>query len=356
MKLLFHVLMLVSLGTAAQTNIYDYKLSEVRPGVYVSVRDEPLRQTVEGNFVLIINDTDVVVVDAGGSPKAARNAISDLKKITSKPVTYLVNSHFHGDHTFGNQEYKKQFPGLEILSTRETRDVMLAREKSFKFYLLNADYFEGRRKYADSVIKELSGADPVHNKKIIENYVRYRDFDLFQLRELYGEVKITPPTLAFEKEMTLYRGKRRIEIFHPGAGDTPGDAWVFLPAEKILITGDAVVHPVPYGFSKSPVEWVNSLEKVTALDFEILVPGHGEVQYGKAYLLQLIELLKACIEQVRQLVAENNSREEVRKMLDISVHEAKFTRNDPFHAYYFKEYFKDPIIETLISHFFDVKK
>jgi glyoxylase-like metal-dependent hydrolase (beta-lactamase superfamily II) len=333
----------------SQTKFYEYTLKEVKQGIFVTVRQEPLRQVVEGNFVIIVNDSDVVVVDAAGSPRAARIAIKDIKKITKKPVSHLINTHFHGDHTFGNQEYLKQFRGLEIVSSKPTAEVMFKRAQSFSVFLLKDSFFNKRRADMDTIINKLSMEDAVLNKKVIENHKRYRDFDLFTLRDVYREVKITPPTLTFDREFTLHRGQREIRILFLGAGDTPGDTWVFLPAEKVLITGDAVVHPVPYGFTQPPRDWLKTLEKAAALDFDILIPGHGDVQYSKNYLLQLTELLKTIIQQVDDLSKQNLSKDAIKSRIDISQIESKFTNNDPFLAYYFNEYFKAPLIETLLK-------
>ncbi|MEK7856557.1 MAG: MBL fold metallo-hydrolase [Acidobacteriota bacterium] len=77
---------------------------------------------VEGNVVIIINERDLVVVDASGAPLSARNVITEIRKLTKKPVSYLINTHGHGDHTIGNQEYRKAFPNIETVGHEKTAE------------------------------------------------------------------------------------------------------------------------------------------------------------------------------------------------------------------------------------------
>ncbi len=104
------------------SNLYDFVIRKVKENIYVASRPEPLRYFVEGNVTIIINEQDVVVVDAGGSPLSARHIIREIKKLTPKPVSYVINTHDHVDHTLGNQEFVKAFPGVEIISHAKTRE------------------------------------------------------------------------------------------------------------------------------------------------------------------------------------------------------------------------------------------
>ena len=96
---------------AFATDIFDVRVQKVADGVYVASRAEPLRPYVEGNVTLIINEHDVVVVDAGGSPRIARNIIAELRKLTKNRVSTLVYTHIHRDHRFGTQEWVKAVSG-----------------------------------------------------------------------------------------------------------------------------------------------------------------------------------------------------------------------------------------------------
>src|SRR5262245_49232273 len=104
------------------SNLYEVAIRKVKQDIYVAYRLEPLRYFVEGNVTIIINEADVVVVDAGGSPLAARHIIREIKKLTPKPVRYLINTHDHVDHTLGNQEFLRTYSGVEIISHAKTRE------------------------------------------------------------------------------------------------------------------------------------------------------------------------------------------------------------------------------------------
>ena len=100
--------------------IYDLELVPVKPQIYLIRRPDPLRQPVECNVTVIVNEHDVVVVDGGGSPLAATNAIKLIRSVTDKPVSTLITTHWHGDHNFGNQVYRATFPALRIISHENT--------------------------------------------------------------------------------------------------------------------------------------------------------------------------------------------------------------------------------------------
>lgn len=344
-----------SLSAKAQTQTeyppyYDYWLKQIIPGIFVSVREEPLRHFVEGNFTLIVNADHVIVVDAGGTPTAARKIIQDIRVKIGKPVRYLINTHFHGDHTFGNQEFVKNYPGIAIVGSAPTKEVMDGRVKTFVPYTKNEALVNARRERNDSLINVLLEQKPPPIS-VIDNLIRHRD-DLRKIVSMYNEVVITPPTIVVEKEMTLGDSTRRpVKVLYLGPGDTPGDTWVFLPKEKILIAGDAVVHPVPYGFTKDPSGWIATLKKAAQLDFEIMIPGHGDVQHGKQYINRLITLLETIAAQVKAGAEKGNTLEQVRKDLDIAELEKAYTGDDELKTYYFNDYFKLPLVRTLYDIF-----
>jgi glyoxylase-like metal-dependent hydrolase (beta-lactamase superfamily II) len=88
--------------------------------IYLIRRPDALRQPVEGNVTFIVNEQDVVVVDGGGSPLAATNAIRLIRSVTDKPVSTLITTHWHGDHNLGNQVYRATFPMIRIISHENT--------------------------------------------------------------------------------------------------------------------------------------------------------------------------------------------------------------------------------------------
>jgi glyoxylase-like metal-dependent hydrolase (beta-lactamase superfamily II) len=159
---------------------------------------------------------------------------------------------------------------------------------------------------------------------------RYYEEDLPRLIDEYRHIRNLGPTMTVASQLTLHRGSRTIEIRFLGRGDTDHDLIVYLPKEKIVATGDMVVHPFPYGFSQQPREWLATLRKLAQLDIEILVPGHGDVQRGKSYLNRVIAL-------VETVQAGENA--------DLSAFEREMAGDDPIRRHYFHEYFAKPAIE-----------
>src|SRR5688500_3352045 len=104
----------------ADAQLAPYRVRELAPGVHAVVREMVPRGISDSNVLIIINDTDVVVVDANIFPASAREMIAEVRKLTTKPVRYLVNTHWHSDHHYGNHAWQLAFPGVEIVQHDNT--------------------------------------------------------------------------------------------------------------------------------------------------------------------------------------------------------------------------------------------
>jgi glyoxylase-like metal-dependent hydrolase (beta-lactamase superfamily II) len=330
----------VAYGRSDQSDLYAVKIRKVKDNVYVAYRPNPLRYFVEGNVTIIINEHDVVVVDAGGAPQAARNAIAEIKKLTRHPVRYLVNTHDHVDHTLGIQEYVKAFPGVEIISHPMTRASLDTGGRSYVADRIKD--FETRKERSEELFKRLREEGKPVNDEIVAYWEQYANHDIYTRTAEYRKAVITLPTATFEGKLVLYRGPRTIELLFLGHGDTPGDVVVYLPQDKIVCTGDMVTEPIPYGFSVKPLEWCVTLGKLSELDFDTLVPGHGEVQRGKAYLQRVMSLLQSVQDQVKGAVAAGLDLEGTRKKVDLSKFMDEFAQDDPVRQYRFQGWFVKP--------------
>src|SRR6185503_20486291 len=110
-RVLLLLFLLMCLPTITLAVTPNFKIVKVGNGVYAAIRTEPPGLTVNANIVFIVNDDDVVVVDTTLTPGTARETIAALKRITNKPVRYVINTHWHDDHIMGNQAYREAFPG-----------------------------------------------------------------------------------------------------------------------------------------------------------------------------------------------------------------------------------------------------
>jgi glyoxylase-like metal-dependent hydrolase (beta-lactamase superfamily II) len=333
-------------GEPETSDLYAIKIKKIKEGIYLAYRPEPLRPFAEGNVTIIINEKDVVVVDAGGAPQAAENVIAEIRKLTPNPVRYVINTHVHRDHRFGNQEYLKAFPGAEIVAHPEIREIILATNPKWMIDLLNR--IEAPQREVEEDIRRLREEGKPGNDKVVAHLERFLHQDIQAMRREYRKVVNTPPTVTFEQKMALHRGPRTIEVLFLGPGDTPNDLVVYLPQDKVVCSGDMVVHPFPYGFSEQPLEWLTTLGKLDALDFDTLIPGHGEAQ-GKTYLRTVMSLLQSVQDQVRAGIAAGLDLEGVRGRVDLSGFERDLAGDDPVYRYYFREYFADPHVERVFQ-------
>lgn len=333
---------------------FKFEFKKISEGIYVAYRPDPLKIMVECNSTIIINESDVVVFDATGTPKGARQIVDKIKELTDNPVRYLINSHGHGDHTFGNQVFVEAFPGCEIIAHEETRDYMSAprgskgpnRKIAYVYEYQTEEGMKKKREYIEGEIKRVKDIGKPGYEKVLEILNEYYEKDLELRRKQYMQVNVTPPTLIFENGMSLFRGRRELQILYLGKGDTPGDVWLYLPNEKILCSPDAVVNPIPFGFSRHQLEWPETLKKALQIDFDILVPGHGEIQYDKIYLTQVIELLDSIHGQVKDAVSRGLSLEETHDFVNVDRLKNKFTNNDPVKEYYFESYTRNAVVEN----------
>ncbi|MCG8434874.1 MAG: hypothetical protein MJA83_12660, partial [Gammaproteobacteria bacterium] len=160
------------------------------------------------------------------------------------------------------------------------------------------------------------------------------------------EVRVTPPTMTFDEKLTLKRGDREIHLLYLGKANTNGDALVYLPKEKILMTGDILVLPTPYGFGSFPKEWADTLQKIAAIDFDMLIPGHGDIQTDLKYIKLLSETLSALSEQTDEIVAAGGDLAAVREQINIGKFRKRYTNGDPLLEVLFNNWFYQPITKS----------
>jgi len=266
---------------------------------------------VGANAAVVINELDVLLVDSHVSPGAARALLDELGAITEKPVRYVVNTHFHFDHLHGNQIYP---PDVEVIGHEFTRErVVEGGSVSGRAY----DAFVGT---LPDQIRSLEGAldtasTPEGRGELEERLAYLRDY-----RAATEEVEPTPPTATLARRLTLHRGGREIRIFHPGRGHTGGDVVVHLPGEGILITGDLLTPGLPYMGDGYPVEWAESLEALEALEFDVVLSGHGPAFRDRERIDHLQAYLRDLWERASQMHRQGVEAAEAAERIDMRDH------------------------------------
>lgn len=272
-------------------------------GIYVFRAPSALDLWTATNVVVIVNDQDVTVFDSNTRPKTARMVIAEIRKITPKPVRTLINSHWHQDHWSGNDEYMKAFPGLQIIATTETRDYMKRMGSKFFSDGLTASVTR-MRATLDTAIRTGKQRD---GTPFTADARRTQEKDLAETAAFAAEVAAIPrvyPTIAYRDSLNLWSGRREFRLISV-TGDATGSTVLYLPAEKILVMGDALVTqeegngPPPWTTNSYAIApWLHSLRGLAKLDANIVVPGQGPVFRDKRYLELTGDLFESIITQV----------------------------------------------------------
>ena len=160
------------------------------------------------------------------------------------------------------------------------------------------------------------------------------------------QMELVYPDLLFDEQMVFERGQRTIVVRWLGRGNTDGDALAWLPEEKVLMTGDLLVAPIPFAFDSPMDDWVDTLGKVAELGAETIVPGHGAVQRDSRYLAQATRLLEVTLAAVREARAGGAGYADLAAAVDLSEMEELFAGDDRMRAYAWRAYYLAPGLKS----------
>ena len=248
-----------------------FEIKPVADGVYAAIAKPAYK--VNCNAAIILLDDGVLVVDTHSKPSAARALIEQIKKLTPKPVKYVVNTHFHWDHYQGNEAYPSSWPaGVEIISSEATR----ANIERIGIPRIKNEIVTLPQEIA-GLKNDLEKASTPEQKAAIQDNLRQAEAYLGELKL----IQVTLPTITFDHSLILHRKSRTVEILWLGRAHTDGDVFVFLPKEKVLCTGDALHGWTPFMGDSYPYDWIKTLDAAEKLDFDSVIGGHGDVMHGK---------------------------------------------------------------------------
>jgi cyclase len=328
-------------GPAPYPSVLSYRTVKVADGVYAFITPEERTGFQSGNSIAIVGDDGVLVFDTGNIPGSTRRQIAEIRKLTDKPVRYVVNSHWHPDHNLGNSIYRAEFPGVRIIGTSATRAGILERVPT---------YFGQMKGFAptDSLMKLRLSTGRMRDSSKMPDDVRQvwtlvvRDYADFMPEML--QAKPSPPDLISDDSLTLFLGNRRVKVMSPGRGNTAGDTYIFLPDERVLLTGDLVTFPGPFPSTSYFAEWIRDLDELKALHASVIVPGHGEVQHDYAYIDMVRELLVFTREQARDAVLHGVPLDTLQKRIDFAPFIKRFGNGDVVRTDAFKSFYPVPAV------------
>jgi glyoxylase-like metal-dependent hydrolase (beta-lactamase superfamily II) len=234
------------------------ELVEVAPGAYAYIQPDG-SWMINNTGVVVGEDGSVVLVDTTSTEARNRALLTAVRGVSTTQPHALVNTHHHGDHTYGNWQVPASTPVVGHVKCRED--------------VIAAGFVAARL---------LSGPD-------------------------YGRQELRPPDVTFTDSLTLHMGERAVELHHVGPAHTRGDVVVWLPEERVLYAGDiAFAGGQPFLAEGSVCGYPKALNRIRALGPDVLVPGHGPVCRGDE-VPRLLDDLTAYAAYVDELAREGHA-------------------------------------------------
>lgn len=327
-------------GMALEEIVPGYAWHELGNGVYVHARTDPLAGPVDGNSVIVVNDCGVLVIDTHINPAVARAVIDKIRSITEQPVTLIVNTHWHDDHANGNYAYRQAFPDVRIIAHEAT---LQALRKEWQAMEDNR-----RAAYATVDIEQLLGRAAELEATDAMTAIGYRVYAGYvaALRPELDALELEYPDTVFEDSLAYELGERRVEIRWLGRGNTDGDVVVWLPDDRILVTGDLLVAPIPFAFESPMADWGGALRRLGDLNPEIIIPGHGLPQHDDHYLDAVRALIEDTTGRVREAHDEGVEFAELANAVDLAEYRSEFAGEDAWRQWAWQNYFVTPGLKS----------
>ncbi len=253
--------MTLSFASQDDTDQKTISFTEIGTGLYAF--------TAEGdpNSGVIIGDDAVMIVEAQATPQLAQKVIQNVRQVTDKPITHLVLTHYHAVRVLGASAYQAK----QIIMSDVARSMVIERgqedwESEFQRF---PRLFEGH--------ESIPG--------------------------------LTYPTTTFRNRMTVYLGKRKIDIMHLGRAHTAGDAVVYVPDQNVMFTGDIVeFQSACYCGDGHFNDWTHTLEAINQFNPEAIAPGRGDALVGSEAVSNAITNTRSFVTTTFQSVAQIAAR------------------------------------------------
>jgi glyoxylase-like metal-dependent hydrolase (beta-lactamase superfamily II) len=277
-------------GHTVTTDLFELK--PVADGVYAAIAAPQYK--INSNAAVILTNDGAIVVDSHSKPSAARALFHIIQGVTKQPIHKLINTHFHWDHCQGNEVYASAFPNLDIIASERTR-VNLTTPASG---MGGISFIEQQLVALPAEIAQLKddilhATDPAQKARL-ETNLQQAEAYLEELKTLSPPL----PTRVVASSVTLQEAGREIQLLLLGRAHTDGDLFIYLPQEKVIVTGDAVVDWMPFLGDGYPEEWIQTLNALEQVDFTHMILGHGDVApkahltFFRSYLTDLIAAVK----------------------------------------------------------------
>ena len=272
---------------AAAGKLFD--IQKVADGVYFAAAHP--QALTNCNATIFVNSQDVLVVDAHSKPSAAASLIAQIKKeVTPKPVRYLVNTHFHWDHTQGDAAYRATGNKVDIIASETTKQLVAENARNRL-----KESLAGVPQIIDGLQARLAKAASPADKDFYKEQIRLAQAYQAEMKSFTPEL----PDITFAKSHVIKDSAHELHVEFHGRAHTAGDVVVFCPQKRAVATGDAIIGFLPNIADGYPREWPRTISSIEELPADKILPGHGAVQPGHDRANQMknyIEELTALVE------------------------------------------------------------
>jgi len=270
---------------AARADAFD--IEKVADGVYAAIAHAPV--VINCNAAIFENEKDLLIVDTHSKPSAVAALVAQLRSVTPKPVRWVVETHFHWDHSQGAHAYRQLAPGAELVSSTTTR-VLIA---DFGAARLKAS-LEESAKALDGYRQQLGKATLPREKAHFEKMIAGTRAYIAEMQNYEPEL----PDVTFQDDFVLHDKAHQLHLAFRGRGHTSGDVVVFCPQKKVLASGDLLHGWLPSMGDGYPHEWPYTLRRIGSFDFTKVIGGHGAVQDSRQRLEQFAGYIEELTDRV----------------------------------------------------------
>jgi cyclase len=267
-----------------------FDIQKVGNGVYFAFARP--QAEINCNAAIFVRSKDVVVVDTHSKPSAAAGLISQLKReVTPKPVRYVINTHFHWDHTQGSHAYRQTGEKIDFIASATTKQLMA----SLAVARMKASVGEVPH-LIETMRDQAAHATSAGEKAFCADQIRQLEAYQAELKDYTLEL----PTITFDKSYVLQDPVHDLHIEFHGHAHTAGDVVVYCPQERVIATGDVIHGFLPFIADGFPRIWPGTIDSIGGADFNHVLPGHAAMQTGRTAMINLrnyIEELTGRVEQ-----------------------------------------------------------
>lgn len=285
-----------------------FDIQKVAPGIYAAIAS-PLPM-LNCNAAIFENEKDLLIVDSHARPSAVVSLVQQIRKeISTKPVRYIVNSHFHWDHSEGNPAYRRVYPQAEIITSETTRKLL----SEFGAARAAAQVEQAQKmvpEYKQSLASSRTAEEKAYWQFMVKDSVEFAS----EMKDYKPEL----PSITIETDLIIHDKAHDLHLAFRGKGHTAGDVVVYCPQKKVIATGDLLHSFAPFIADGYPRLWPQTLRAFGMFDFATVIGGHGGVQNSKERCYQMAAYIEDLSEEVLKLKRQGRAMADVKRAIDPS--------------------------------------